>query len=51
MLTEHLQPIDQIDLDIILRLFEKQQNQAYQRQCHNDPAEPFIIIREKEGNC
>lgn len=51
MLSENLTAIDQIDLDIILRLFETQQNQAYQNQCHNEPAEPFIIIRQEEGNC
>jgi len=51
MLSENLTAIDQIDMEIILRLFHDQQNRDFQWQASAYPAEPLIIVREKEGNC
>lgn len=45
------QAFDDADLEIILRLFHDQQARDFQWQASAYPAEPLIIVREKEGNC
>jgi len=50
-MTPDKQAIDADDMEIIIRLFEDQKLESRRWQSHTEPAEPFLLIRYKEGNC